>query len=201
MDMPVILTEKTCFFSGHRPYRFAYEPDEEKAFYDNLTANIAKAIREMVSNGCDTFLCGGSIGFDIMCSEAVIELKKERPEIRLVCVLPFENHHIDFPSEWQARFLKILDACDFIDYISPIKVIGCYYDRNQKMVNSSGYMLTYFDGKGGGTARVVASAQTKKLKITNLFDAPPVPENITFFVGYDYNESSPSAPKNPNTKK
>ena len=201
MEMPVIVKEKTCFFAGHRPYRFTFTPEEEKEFYSTLTANIAKAIREIAESGCDTFLCGGSIGFDIMCSEAVIELKKERSDIRLVCMLPFENHHTDFPSEWQNRFLNILEACDFIDYISPIKVMGCYYDRKQKMIDNSQYMLTYFDGRGGGTARVVAAAQSNKLKITNLFDAPPVPENITFFVGYDYNDQSPSAPNKPNVNK
>ena len=63
--------------------------------------------------------------------------------------------------------------------------MGCHYDRNQKMIDNSEYMITYFDGKGGGTARVVAAAQSAKLKITNLFEDPPVPENITFFVGYD----------------
>ena len=48
-------------------------------------------------------------------------------------------------------------------------------------------MITYFDGRGGGTARVVASAQSGKLKITNLYENQPLPENITYFVGYDSN--------------
>lgn len=193
MEMPVIDKEKTCFFAGHRPYRFAFEPEEEQSFYENLNANIRKSLREMYFEGCNTFLCGGSIGFDVMCSEAVIELKKEFSDVRLVCMLPFENHHEEFPTDWKNRFLKVLDACDFIDYISPIKVIGCFHDRKQKMIDNSNYMLTYFDGKGGGTARILAAAQSRKLKITNLFDAPPVPENISFFVGYDYNREGPSS--------
>lgn len=201
MEMPVFVKEKTCFFAGHRPYRFTYLPEEEKEFFDTLTGKIEKTVQELFEKGFDTFLCGGKIGFDIMCSEAVIKLKKKHPEVRLVCMLPFENHHTDFPSEWQSRFIKILDACDFIDYVSPIDIMGCYYDRNQKMIDNSEYMVTYFDGKGGGTARVVAAAQSGKLKIINLFDEPPVPENITFFVGYDYNYQSPQSPKHPNSNK
>lgn len=202
MDMPVFVKEKTCFFAGHRPYKFTYLPEEEETFYTNLTNKINDSIREVYEKGCDTFLCGGTIGFDVMCSEAIIEFKKEHPEIRFGLVLPFENHHEDFPDEWQERFLKVLEACDFIDYFSPIYVMGCYYDRNQKMIDNSEYMITYFDGRGGGTARVIAAAQSAKLKIINLFEDPPVPENITFFVGYDYNkEGSPNNGNHPNVSK
>lgn len=202
MDMPIIEKERTCFFAGHRPYRFSFTPEDQNLFYTNLAANISKAVRELFENGCDTFLCGGTIGFDVMCSEAVVELKKEFPQIRLGCILPFENHHSDFSSNWQARFLKILDACDFIDYVSPEEVTGCYYDRNQKMIENSAYMITYFDGRGGGTARVIAAAQLNKLKIFNLYEAPSTPENISFFVGYDRmaKNSPPSTKPNINKK-
>ena len=189
MEMPGFETAKTCFFAGHRPYKFAFLPEEEENFIPKLTAEISKTVRQLFDNGYDTFLCGGTIGFDIMCAESVVELKKEFPNVRLVCMLPFENHYSDFPAEWQERFLKILEACDFIDYVSPEKVVGCYYDRNANMIKNSSHMVTYFDGKGGGTARVVAAAQQAKLKITNLYEDPPVPENITFFVGYDSGNS------------
>jgi len=200
MEMPVFEIEKTCFFAGHRPYKFTYTPEEEQNFLLKLQNNISKTIDELLEKGYDTFLCGGTIGFDIMCAEAVIEVKKRLPNIRLVCMLPFENHHSSFPAEWHERFSKILEACDFIDYVSPEYVTGCYYDRNHNMIKNSSYMVTFFDGKGGGTARVVAAAQSARLKIINLFDAPPVPENITFFVGYDRPDSSATKPNQPNTK-
>ena len=201
MEMPVFEIEKTCFFAGHRPYKFAYIPEEEENFLPNLINNISKTIRELIEKGYNTFLCGGTIGFDIMCAEAVLEMKKEFQGIRLVCMLPFENHHTSFPAEWKERFLNILDACDFIDYVSPEYAIGCYYDRNHNMIKNSSYMITYFDGKGGGTARVVAAAQSARLKITNLYENPPVPENITFFVGYDSGNHATTKPNKPNTNK
>lgn len=201
MDIPVFEKEKTCFFAGHRPYKFACLPEEEQTFIENLKNNIDIAIRDRLNEGYDTFLCGGSIGFDIMCAEAVVELKKDFPSIRLGCMLPFENHHVEFPADWQKRFLQILEVCDFIDYVSPVRVTGCYYDRNQNMIKNSSHMITYFDGRGGGTARVVASAQSNKLKITNLFEAPPVPENITFFIGYDNAQTTPNLPQNDNNNK
>lgn len=199
MDIPVLEIAKTCFFAGHRPYKFTYAQEEEKIFYINLENSISSSILDLINKGYDTFLCGGTIGFDIMCAEAVINFKKEFPHLRLGCMLPFENHHTSFPNEWQRRFLNILEACNFIDYISPEYAIGCYYDRNKKMVENSSYMITYFDGKGGGTARVVAAAQFAKLKITNLFEAPPISENITFFVGYDKLNRTPPKPNKSNT--
>ena len=103
MDMPIIEKERTCFFAGHRPYRFSFTPEDQNLFYTNLAANISKAVRELFENGCDTFLCGGTIGFDVMCSEAVVELKKGqtvyaesvielivRPGSKVTCVSPFE---------------------------------------------------------------------------------------------------------------
>jgi uncharacterized phage-like protein YoqJ len=199
MEMPVLQIEKTCFFAGHRPYKFTFAPEEEETFLENLTNSISDTVFEKIQSGYDTFLCGGTIGFDIMCAEAVIKFKKDYPNLRLICMLPFENHHNTFPNEWQQRFLKILEACDFIDYVSQEYAIGCYYDRNQYMINNSSHMITYFDGRGGGTARVVAAAQVAKLKITNLFVAPPISENITFFTGYDRINYSPIKPNKPNT--
>ena len=201
MEMPVLENKKTCFFAGHRPYKFTYAPDEEETFINTLTNTISDTILEAINNGYDTFLCGGTIGFDIMCAEAVVNFKKEYPHIRLICMLPFENHHDTFPNEWQRRFVNILDSCDFIDYVSQEYSIGCYYDRNQNMINSSSKMITYFDGKGGGTARVVAAAQVAKLEITNLYELPPVSENITFFVGYDKIDRTAPRPNKPNTSK
>ena len=106
MNMPLFTKEKTCFFAGHRPYRFSFPPDQERAFYENLILNIRSAVRSLVLNGCDTFLCGGSIGFDILCAEEVILLKREFPFVKLVCVLPFEKHYeINFLTYWHMQIM------------------------------------------------------------------------------------------------
>ncbi|MBQ3562582.1 MAG: DUF1273 family protein [Clostridia bacterium] len=186
MNMPLFTKEKTCFFAGHRPYRFSFPPDQERAFYENLILNIRSAVRSLVLNGCDTFLCGGSIGFDILCAEEVILLKREFPFVKLVCVLPFEKHYEDFQPAWRNKFLNILAYADYVEYASREYVDGCYHERKQKMLDNSSHMLTYFDGRGGGTARILAAAQLKKLKIINLYNAPSKPPNITFFIGYDH---------------
>lgn len=43
------------------------------------------------------FLCGGSMGFDIMGGECVVQFKKEHPDVKLGCILPFEKQHKNSP--------------------------------------------------------------------------------------------------------
>ena len=67
---------------------------------------------------------------------------------------------------------------------APFARSSSYYDRNKKMVDSSARVITYFDGKMGGTARTIAYAQKNKLDILNLCAEAPMPDQVTFFVGY-----------------
>lgn len=184
MALPELDRNTTCCFSGYRPHKFPFDFESGKPAYNKLESDVLNAILESYKKGYRTFLCGGAMGFDLLCGEIVLMVRKQFKDIKLICMLPFEGQAENFPQNWYERYHEVLKQCDHIDYISPDFIPGCYYDRNEKMVNSSSRVITYFDGKMGGTARTIAYAQKNKLDILNICEEAPMPEQITFFTGY-----------------
>lgn len=78
-----INSEWAVAFTGHRIVPFGKQREVE--------VKLSKAIREHYQRGCRDFLCGMAIGFDMFAAEAVINLKKELPQIRLIAVVPYRG--------------------------------------------------------------------------------------------------------------
>ena len=184
MSTPSFDRATTCCFSGYRPHKYPFPFASGNAEYNQLESDIMNAILISYREGYRTFLCGGAMGFDLLCGEIVLLAKQQLPDIRLVCVLPFEGQAGSFPYDWAARYRKVLDASDAITYVSTQYTARCYLKRNEAMIDASARVITYFDGKGGGTARTISYAQRQKLDIVNLCKTDPTPEQVTFFTGY-----------------
>lgn len=88
MDMPNLDKNITCFFAGYRPHKFTYPVKQKDAFFEKLKKDIADAIYKSYLEGYRNFLCGGTMGFDLMCGECVAQFKKEHPDVKLGCILP-----------------------------------------------------------------------------------------------------------------
>ncbi len=175
----------TCCFSGYRPHKFPFAFSSGNKGYTQLESDITNAILQSYKEGYRTFLCGGAMGFDLLCGEIVLLVKQKLPDIKLVCVLPFLEQANAFPHDWGLRYRTVLGKSDNIIYASEKYSPRCFFARNQKMVDASSRLITYFDGKSGGTARTLSYAQRQKLDIVNLCQTSPVSEQITFFIGYD----------------
>ena len=183
MALPKIDKKTTCCFAGYRPHKYGFKFDESAPEYVELLEKIKKAINAAYKKGYRTFLCGGAIGFDILCAEEVLKLKEVRSRVKLICLLPYEEQAKRFNKLWADKYKNILDKCDYIECVSPEYVPGCYYARTQKMVDYSSMLMTYYDGKSGGTERCIAYSQFAKIKIVNLCEDAPVPEGAFFFLG------------------
>ncbi len=175
--------EKTCCFSGYRPHKFPFEFAANNEEYQALESGVLNAILKSYNEGYNVFLCGGAKGFDLLCGELCLTLKKRFTDIKLICVLPFKNQAQSFSREWQLRYSYVLEHCDVINYISEDYYPGCFFKRNEKMVDYSSRVITYHNGRSGGTARTLAYAQLNKLEIINVCREDVMPEQITFFTG------------------
>lgn len=183
MNIPALKKETACCFSGYRPHKFPFEFTKNNEDYTRLESDILNAVLKSYQEGYRDFLCGGAMGFDLLCGEITLLLKLRFPEIRLACILPFEGQAESFPKSWKDRYHAVLSACDCIDYIAEEYTPRCYFARNERMVDCSSRVITYFDGKSGGTARTIAYAQRSKLEIINLSQTNSLPEQLTFFTG------------------
>lgn len=160
------LNSATACFTGHRsqklPWQFNEEDDRCKAMKAALSFEIEKAIQR----GYKTFLCGMAIGFDMICAETVIELKKKYADIKIIGVLPCKNQDVKWAQNDKERYRSLLNILDGIRCIYD-EYIGaeCMLERNRYMVNNSSLMIALFNGLDGGTKSTIEYARKQGLEI------------------------------------
>ena len=69
---------------------------------NKLKEEIIKAIK----NGYTTFISGMALGFDMICAEIILQLKKEYPNIKLIGAIPCK-HQINFGTKKTNKSIKI----------------------------------------------------------------------------------------------
>ena len=161
---------KSCCFTGYRPHKFGFPFEADVAEYIKLENKLVDAVFSLPKENCFTFYCGMAMGFDILAGEIVALLKNtyNDAKIELVAVIPFEKQSENFPPEWKNRYDKLLKKTDRIVYVSKEYYKGCFNKRNKYMVDNSDFVITWFDGQGGGTASTLAYAHRNGKRIVNL---------------------------------
>ncbi len=164
---------KSCCFTGYRPEKFPFILNSESVKYAELESKLINTVFSLSPGENCTFYTGMAMGFDIIAAEAVLLLKKSRlgDKIKLMCVLPYAGQGEGFPTDWKRRFDTVAECADGIITLSDKYEKGCYFRRNHYMVNNSDCVITWFDGKKGGTAETLAYAERRGRRIINLCDS------------------------------
>ncbi|MCL2299760.1 MAG: SLOG family protein [Firmicutes bacterium] len=159
-------------FSGHRPDRLPGKGEAEAPDMQPLTAALRQALIAAVGRGKTTMLHGCMAGWDIICAEQVLWLKRQCPQVRLISVAPY---HAGFFSredcwtpDWIGRAREV-----FCQHDTGIKIAGhyrpgIYYERNRALVDHASELICYWDGGSGGTEYTVERAKENALPIYNL---------------------------------
>ncbi|MEA5002589.1 MAG: SLOG family protein, partial [Christensenella sp.] len=144
----------TCCFSGYRPEKFGFPLNASRMEYSLLLGYVNIYILFSVEKGYTTFLCGMAQGFDIICGETVLRLKKHAgyEHIRLVCVVPYRGHGGQWAEEWRLRHQRLEALADEIVYVCEGYERDCFLARNRLMADHANRLICYYDGKSGGTA-------------------------------------------------
>lgn len=160
----------SCCFTGYRPSKFPFTMDREDSKYKAFENSLIEELLGLVKQNCLIFYSGMAMGFDIIAAEAVLLLKNAYPKlpIKLVCVIPFEGQEDSFTSYWKERYYNVLENCDEKIVLSDSYFTGCYQKRNIFMVDNSDYVLTWYDGKSGGTRNTIDYALSKGRFILNI---------------------------------
>ena len=86
----------TCAFTGHRLL-----PED---FDKNL---LEEKIEGLIQGGANEFLCGMAVGFDLLCAEIVLKLKRKH-DLKLVACIPCESQSAYYSQADKIRYDKIL---------------------------------------------------------------------------------------------
>lgn len=150
-----------CCFTGHRKIT----PHQAQT----LSTEIENTIHKLIEEGVTHFLVGGALGFDTLCAQAVIAAKKSFPHIQLALILPCRSQALYWNQSDIYEYENIKSSADEIRYVSENHTKSCMFVRNRFLVDNSSICVCYLEKEKGGTAYTVQYAQSKGLRIINLF--------------------------------
>lgn len=160
--------ETAACFSGCRAEKLPFSVSDGSEEYELFLKRLKESIREAAQDGYRDFYTGGCSGFDILAGEAVLALKEELSELRLIAVLPFEEQANAWSEFWREKYFSLLERCDQVLTLQPKYTAGCYQRRNHYMVERSSLLICFYDGKNGGTQSTVSYAEKMGLEIRTL---------------------------------
>ncbi len=151
---------KTCAFTGHRPQNLPWQFNEADTNCLKLKQILNQQISQLAENGFTDFLSGMALGSDTWAAEAVLNLRKKKPALKLHCILPCKTQAEKWPVSEQERYQKILAQADSIFFTSRNYHPNCMLERNRFMVEKAHLLLAVYNGQlHSGTAAAVRHAQ------------------------------------------
>ena len=146
--------EQSAAFTGHRKVPYGKQREVE--------LKLNKTIREL--------LCGMAFGFDMFAAEAVINLKKELPHIRLIAVVPYRGQCERWSAILQSKYRELLNQADRAIILSEQYFNGCMLRRNDLMLANTNHIIAFFNGKEqGGTYYTTRKAKAANKQVTNIY--------------------------------
>ncbi len=152
--------EMTCCFTGHRQI-----PQEQIPVLEN---KVTAAIRTLAGQNVFYYGAGGALGFDTLSAKAVLNLRGEIPQLKLILVLPCIAQAQRWSDRDQEVYEEIKGQADKVVYTSEEYTRSCMFKRNRHLVDHSGTCICYLTETEGGTAYTVNYARKQGLKIINL---------------------------------
>ena len=160
--------QESCCFTGHRPAKLPWRYDESDPRCQTLKRRLWDAVELAYEQGFRHFLCGMAQGCDFYFCEAVLNLKKLRPDITLEAAVPCPSQADRWPADQRERYERLLAACDYETMVSAEYSPSCMLRRDRYMVDHASLLIAAFDGSAGGTRYTVEYALKRGLSIVDL---------------------------------
>ncbi len=153
---------KRCF-TGHRPEKLNMTEKEVKIL-------LEKAIKVAIKDGFYTFISGMARGVDMWAGEIVLSLKKNNPNLQLICVPPYEGFERRWDMSEQMLYHYILDNANCTEFVCKHYSRACFQIRNVYMVDRSKRVIAAYNGLKGGTENTITYAKRKKVEVINILE-------------------------------
>lgn len=156
---------KTCCFSGHRPESLPGNGDLNDPALRKILSVLRLAIEETINEGYDTFLCGMARGIDIWAARFIMEIRLKRPDINLVCVLPYKEQSRSFTGLEKYDYNMTLAAAHQVICLSDRYEKNCMRQRNEYMVAHSSKLIAVVNNYRSGTGMTINIARKKGIDV------------------------------------
>ncbi len=151
--------ENTCCFTGHRELHTSEE---------SLRALVYHHVCVLYDRGIRNYCCGGALGFDTLAAQVVLEFRKEKPDARLVLILPCHTQTRFWDPKNIEVYEEIKSLADEVIYTNVRYTKECMYIRNRRLVDESSVCISHLVERTGGTAYTVNYAKRNGIEVINL---------------------------------
>ena len=139
--------------------------------YDGRADGILRAVvYRLWSEGFRFFLSGMACGFDLAAAEAVLALRGECAGMELVAVVPFAGQPESFSDADKRRYADVLTAADRTVVLADSYSRGCYYRRNDYLVDHAVRVVAWYIRRNSGTGYTVRRARHQGIEVLNLYE-------------------------------
>lgn len=154
----------SCGFTGYRYGKLPFSR-MDGACIEALKDQLRLACEDAIDAGCTHFISGFAQGADLLFAETVLELRGVYDNITLEAALPFPAPHLRYCRRDMLQYAALLPRCQSVTMVRMRERRGCYYARNDYILDNSARMIAVFDGKPGGTAYTVEGAKKRGLPL------------------------------------
>jgi uncharacterized phage-like protein YoqJ len=147
-----------CCFTGHRPEKL-------KTSEAQIKTGLQKEIRLALADGYTSFVSGMARGVDLWAAQLVLDLKKENPNLQLLCAVPYAGFAKKWPTEWQRQFHAVLAAADDVKVFHPSFSYASFQERNRWMVDHSARIIAVYHGERGETYNTIRYAEQRHVQV------------------------------------
>lgn len=154
------MKEFTCCFTGHREIPFGS--------FGKIKRRTKVQVEKLIKNDVMVFICGGAIGFDMLCGQIVSKIKSKNSNVKLILALPCKGQDKYFSQKEKDEYKDLLSKADKIVYTSENYFGGCMHKRNRYMVDNSKYIISYCTKNSGGSYYTKEYAKLQNLTIIDI---------------------------------
>ncbi|MBQ8825842.1 MAG: DUF1273 family protein [Oscillospiraceae bacterium] len=155
---------KAVCFTGHRIIKIT----------GRIREKLRNTLIEMIENGAEDFYAGGAVGWDMLCEQTVLRLRRDYPHIRLHIVMPCpaEEQSAAWSEEDKFAYSEILVEADSREMVAKSYIQGCMKKRNQRLVDLADCCVCWHNESISmcGTAQTVRMAHIKGIPVFNLYE-------------------------------
>ncbi len=162
--------QRTVCFSGYRIGKMpgaaeGCDPDEVQRV---VQARCTWIVERLCERGYDTFVSGMATGFDLWAAEAVLSVRRNRPDIRLLAIVPYREQAKYYDPDSLRSYTEILSQADYVHCLNERYTRNCCLERNVAMLDHSTVLVCYYDGRPGGTRYTVSHALDRGMTVIDL---------------------------------
>lgn len=144
-----------CCFTGHRPEKLGVEKDL-------VVRRLDEAIAAAMGRGYTTYISGVAKGVDLWAAELVLKYRVARPDIRLVCAVPYKGFGLHWTDGHSELFARVIREADAVFYVCDSYSRSVYQRRNEWMVDRSSLLIAAYAGVSGGTRNTIGYARRQE---------------------------------------